>query len=401
MPIARTDRPPRGVVRLDGSRHGPAQARGGMPATVRTASSAASIAPGSLPPATASSAFLPVPPLTSLGASAMSSDAWSPLSAVHGGDDGRAAARRARRRARRPGSPGWSRTARASSRRSSRSRPSTRATTTPSTAPRDQLVGPAAGRLAAQVLQLVAELLDLGHPALDRVDDLVVGHAEGSGDLTQSGLVATQPLDRAEPGDGLDAAQVRPDRALADDLDRADVAGGAHVGAAAQLGRVRTGLEHPHDVAVLVAEEGDGAELLGELLRGLVVAHRIVGEDLGVGEVLDADELVGRDGLVVAEVEPQAVGVDQRALLLDVLAEHLAQGPVQQVGGGVVAADGVAPIDVDGHDRVLPLGDLAVGDARPRGGARRARRRRCRARVAVPVSVRIVPVSPTWPPLSA
>ena len=52
--------------------------------------------------------------------------------------------------------------------------------------------------------------------------------------------------------------------------------------------------------------------------------------------------------LVVAEVEAQAIGGDQRALLLHVVAEHLAQGPVQEVGGGVVAADGVAAVAVDG-----------------------------------------------------
>ena len=40
------------------------------------------------------------------------------------------------------------------------------------------------------------------------------------------------------------------------------------VRAAAQLDR-RSGLEHPHDVAVLVAEEGDGADRLGLALGGL------------------------------------------------------------------------------------------------------------------------------------
>ena len=98
------------------------------------------------------------------------------------------------------------------------------------------------------------------------------------------------------------------DRALGHDLERADVAERAHVGAAAQLDRVRAGLEHPHDVAVLVAEEGDGAELAGLVLGGLVVAHRVVGEDLAVGEVLDGRDLLGGDRLVVAEVEAQAVG---------------------------------------------------------------------------------------------
>ena len=70
----------------------------------------------------------------------------------------------------------------------------------------------------------------------------------------------------------------------------------------------------------------------------------------------------GADRLVVAEVEAQPVGRHQRALLLDVVAQHLAQGPVQQVGGGVVAADGVAALDVDGGGGLLAGHDLALDD---------------------------------------
>jgi hypothetical protein len=39
------------------------------------------------------------------------------------------------------------------------------------------------------------------------------------------------------------------------------------------------------------------------------------------------------------EVEAQPVGRDQRALLRDVIAEHLAQRLVQQMGRGMVGAD--------------------------------------------------------------
>ena len=70
-----------------------------------------------------------------------------------------------------------------------------------------------------------------------------------------------------------------------------------------------TGLEHPDDVAVLVAEEGDGADLGGVLLGGLVVARRVVGQRVGVDEVLDLGDLVGGERLVVAEVEAQALVV--------------------------------------------------------------------------------------------
>ena len=156
---------------------------------------------------------------------------------------------------------------------------------------------------------------------------------------------------------------------------------GPHVGAAAQLGGVRTGLEHAHDVAVLVAEEGDGAELLG--VRPWWSRSGAPGRWRGSRRWRGPRSraiCVGRHRLVVAEVEAQPVGVDERALLLDVLAEHLAQRPVEEVGGGVVAADGVAPGDVDGGGRLLARRRSRPRRSGPGGGAGRARRRRCRAR---------------------
>src|SRR5690606_37010476 len=50
----------------------------------------------------------------------------------------------------------------------------------------------------------------------------------------------------------------------------------------------------------------------------------------------DAREFVRRDRLEVRKVETQAIGSDQRALLRDVVAEHLAQRRVQQVRSRMV-----------------------------------------------------------------
>ena len=155
------------------------------------------------------------------------------------------------------------------------------------------------------------------------------------------------------------------------------------------------GLEHPHDVAVLVAEEGDGAHRLGLGLGRLVDAAR--GRCPRTSPLARSSirlDLVGGDRRVVAEVEAQAVGRDQRARLLHVLAEHLAQRPVQDVGAGVVAADGVAPLGVDGRVRPpgpaasspsLDAGDVAAQPGQGVGGVEHlgpAGRRRDRAGVA-------------------
>ena len=65
--------------------------------------------------------------------------------------------------------------------------------------------------------------------------------------------------------------------------------------------------------------------------------HRQIGVDLLVDQPLDLGDFLRCQRLVVREVEARLVGIDQRALLLDVLAEHLAQRPVEQVRRGVVA----------------------------------------------------------------
>ena len=100
------------------------------------------------------------------------------------------------------------------------------------------------------------------------------------------------------------------------------------------------------------------------------------GQDLGldrqvaqhalVGQVLDLPALVGRHGRQVREVEAQPIGRDQRALLRDVRAQHLAQRPVQEVGGRVVAADGVAALDVDREVDAIADLELALADLAPR-----------------------------------
>ena len=118
------------------------------------------------------------------------------------------------------------------------------------------------------------------------------------------------------------------------------------MGAAAELER-RTSLQHAHLLAVLVAEEGNCTHLLGLSLRDLGVVGARGGEHDGVDEVLDGRDLGRTDRFVVAEVETQPLGRHHRAGLLHVVAEHLAQRPVQQMCAGVVAAGGVALLDVD------------------------------------------------------
>ena len=165
------------------------------------------------------------------------------------------------------------------------------------------------------------------------------------------------------------------------------------------------GVAHRHDahlVAVFLAEQRARAGLLGVVERHQPRLDRRVLQHDVVGDVLDLRSIsCGGDRLGVDEVEAQAVGRDQRALLRDVIAEHQAQRLVQQVRRRMVGADRAS----GARDRrrapaasptlSVPSLDLAVM-------ARRGRRFFCgvdHARSARRRAV-IVPVSPTWPPLS-
>ena len=132
----------------------------------------------------------------------------------------------------------------------------------------------------------------------------------------------------------------------------------------------------------------------------LRVSAARVGADLLVDAPLDAPQLLGRDRLEVREVEAQAVGRDQRTLLLHVRAEHLAQRGVQQVRGGVVAADVLAAgvVDLRADQRrptcsVPPASVPICENAVPRLWVSATAKR------AAPATSS--PVSPTWPPDSA
>ena len=180
---------------------------------------------------------------------------------------------------------------------------------------------------------------------------------EKAGDLLQPAALLGEVPARGVARHRLEPAHARRDRSFGNDGDDADVAGAVDMGAAAELdreGAVRARAverrAHRDDadlVAVLLAEEGAGAGL-DRLVDGHELRHdRLVLQEHRVGDVLDLSDLVVGDRLRVAEVEAQAVGRDERALLSHVLAEHLAQGLVQEMRRRVVGADRRAARAVD------------------------------------------------------
>ena len=132
------------------------------------------------------------------------------------------------------------------------------------------------------------------------------------------------------------------------------------MGAAAELHGDIAHLHHADHLAVLLAEGGDGALLLG-LLNGQDLGDDgIALQDGLVDEAADLSELVGGDGLKVGEVEAQAVGLHQRAGLVDMVAQDLLQGGIQQMGGAVGPHDGLAALHIHGGEDFLPHPEAAA-----------------------------------------
>ena len=197
----------------------------------------------------------------------------------------------------------------------------------------------------------------------------------------------------------------------------ADLPGGRHVRAAAQLRAVAVDLHHADSLRrVLLAEEHVGADRLRLGQRHLGRRDRRVAPDLGIHAPLDLPQRLARGGGRRREVEAQPIGPDPAAGLLGLLAQDVAQGAMQQVGGGVVACRAPASLLIDAgrhdvspaasspssspdvHDRVADA--LRVVDherARARRPARRGRRsgRRPRRRTGVRSSTTCADPSPS------
>src|SRR5699024_10958347 len=73
-------------------------------------------------------------------------------------------------------------------------------------------------------------------------------------------------------------------------------------------------------------------------------------------------ELLDLDLGLVGEVESELLVVYQRALLVDVVAKHLSQGVVENMGAGVVVADGGPPELVILADDLVSGRELAILD---------------------------------------
>ncbi len=214
--------------------------------------------------------------------------------------------------------------------------------------------GEAGGGLGFEGLQLLFEFLLVIEQGLQFLLHVVRSGVEARIDGLERGFLVDDEVERGLAGDGFDAARACGDGHFSRDLDEADLARGRHVRAAAEFLGVAADVDQADELAVLVAEEGErvvglpGIFDLGRDDAGVV-------DDLLVDQLLDLAELRLGELFEVREIEAQAVRRLVRAELADVRAEDLAQRPVDQVRGGMVAGNRAPAVEVDmegsGHAR--------------------------------------------------
>ena len=224
-------------------------------------------------------------------------------------------------------------------------------------------IGGAAGE---RLLELVGSLAQLGLQILHAGGNLVDAALERSGSGVNECQAVGHVIESALGGHGLDTADVGARGGLGDDLEQTDLGGVGGMRTTAELAGERLVLgahgDDTDDVAVLLAKEGDSAGSLGLVDTHDAGHDRLGSEDLLVDQVLDGLELLGGQSLEVGEVKAQVLGRHQRAGLGDMLAQDLLKRSVEQVGGGVVAAQETTALGVERGGHGSTDGQRALGN---------------------------------------
>ena len=206
--------------------------------------------------------------------------------------------------------------------------------------------------------------------AADALRHLFGGGFEHRGGALEQVQALALPAFGGGAGEGFDAAYACADTTVADDLEVADEAGGGGMDAAAELfaeavvdvGGGVADFDNADIGGVLLAEDGHCAGLQRLLVGHFVGVDGDVVADAGGDEFLHGGELAGGGSVGLGVVEPQPFGRDERAGLMDVVAEDAAQGGVEEMGGGVVAHEAVAPVEGDAGLNGFADGDATRGD---------------------------------------
>ena len=188
-----------------------------------------------------------------------------------------------------------------------------------------EVAGLARRELSGQTLDLTTRLVELAEQLVDLSPRLVGRHAEPARDLLHILEAAVEVLKAGLAGDDFNSPQPAADASLPQNDGRPDFRRVVHVGAATQLLAEVADGNHPHLVAILLAEDHHRAGLARLFERHHPPDDLVVRQNVLVDALLYLTALLATQRLGRVEVEAGDTGRDQRAALVGGRAEHVAQ----------------------------------------------------------------------------
>ena len=205
----------------------------------------------------------------------------------------------------------------------------------------------AVGDLLAETVDELLLLLVVGKKSLKLASKALDRHQfQKAGQVEELSLPILEIVVGLFARIGRDAADSRGNRPFADDDKETDLRSRADMRSSAEL----LGVAHRDDtdlVAVLLIEEMHGIAIEGLFLVEDGSRDRKSGEDLVVDSLLDLIEDVLLDLRFIGEVEAKALVVIIGAFLMDVLADELLEGLLQEMGRRMVLLDFSSSLPID------------------------------------------------------
>src|ERR1051325_9332801 len=136
----------------------------------------------------------------------------------------------------------------------------------------------------------------------------------------------------------------------------------ATMGTAAEFLAERFDRDYPHLLAVLVAKKSQCALGHGVLNAHDFRSHRFVLANFAVDDGFNLINVARCEGTKMSEIEPEAIRRDERAILLDVRSQHVAQGRMHEMGRRVISGRILPSRPVYRHVQPLAFSDTSLAD---------------------------------------
>src|SRR2546428_11053514 len=198
-------------------------------------------------------------------------------------------------------------------------------------------------QLLAKARGFLLETLHLGLQGSNPGRQLRWCRSEGVAEFAQHAFVIAHLLLRGRAGAHLNPTNARADAAVVGDQGQADLAASLDVCPSAKFTRPVAEGNDPDQIAVLLVEEGDRAGFDRLVEWELLDPAHQVRADLLVEQARHAIDLVRRQGPGEAEIEGCVVGLHRGTSLDGLLAQDIAQGPVQEVRCRVMSRHCLTP----------------------------------------------------------